>query len=301
MKGQSLKSIKEIDVVGKNVLVRGDLDVDDKDNPRTESVRQAVKYLLENGAKKIKVIGHSETQYRVVDDLRREFPEVEFDDRLRDNPGEKGNSEKFAAQLAEGWDVYVNESFAVSHREHASLVALPKLMKQEGKPVCIGLRFGLELKKLTQVWEKPGRRILVIGGIKIDHKQKFVEDMKDKFSAILIGGKLPGVNLRPDGLDISDEAINNYIHEISSAEVILAAGVMGKYEDESSNKGTKLVLEAIAGSHAYKIAGGGDIERAIDMFGLTDKFDWISVGGGAMLEYLATGTLPGIEAIGGPV
>src|SRR3989344_1971305 len=284
MKGQSLKSIRDGEVAGKNVLVRGDLDVDDKDNPRTESVRQVVKYLLENGAKKIKVIGHTETQYRVVDDLRKEFPGMEFDDSLRMNPGEKGNSEKFAGQLAEGWDVYVNEAFATSHRKHASIDALPRLMRSQGKEVVVGLRFEVEIEKLNQIWGKPGKRILVIGGVKVEEKQKFADKMGDKFAVVLKGGLLAGVDLRPDGLDISDEAINNYVHEISSAEVILAAGVMGKYEDESSSRGTKEVLNAIAGSHAYKVTGGGDIERAIDMFGLTDKFDWISVGGGAMLE-----------------
>jgi len=58
------------------------------------------------------------------------------------------------------------------------------------------------------------------------------------------------------------------------------------------------VLMAIANNNrAYKVAGGGDIEMAISKYGLTSKFDWISVGGGAMLQYLATGTLPGIEAL----
>lgn len=297
MKGQSLRSIRDVEVAGKSVLVRGDFDVDDRDNPRTESVRGIVKFLTERGAKKIKVIGHTETQCRVADDLRKEFPEAEFDDKLRNNPGEKGNSEKFAAQLAEGWGVYVNEAFATSHRLHASIDALPRLMKQQGKEVCIGLRFETEIEKLNKIWSVPGRRVLVIGGVKIEEKQKFAEKMGDKFAAVLKGGLLAGVDLRPDRLDISDEAINNYIHEISSAEVILAAGVMGKYEEESSSKGTREILNAIANSKAYKVAGGGDIERAIDMFGLTEKFDWISVGGGAMLEYLAIGTLPGIQAL----
>ena len=121
--------------------------------------------------------------------------------------------------------------------------------------------------------------------------------MKDKFAAILTGGLLPGSELRPDGLDISDAAIEKYVTEISKAEVILAAGVMGKYEDPNCAKGTRTILEAIANSAAYKVAGGGDIEMAISSYGLTEKFDWISVGGGAMLQYLSTGTLVGIEAL----
>ncbi len=58
-----------------------------------------------------------------------------------------------------------------------------------------------------------------------------------------------------------------------------------------------MVFNAIASSSAFKIAGGGDAEAAITEFGLNERFDWISVGGGAMLEFLAKGTLPGIEAL----
>ena len=104
--------------------------------------------------------------------------------------------------------------------------------------------------------------------------------------------------LREDGLDIDEETIRLFKVEIDQAETIVAAGVMGKYEDEKAMKGTKEVLEAIAQASAYKLAGGGDIEAAISKFGLAHKFDWISVGGGAMLEYLAAGSLVGMEAVG---
>ena len=294
---KKLPVVSDFDVAGKNVLVRGDFDVDDKDNPRIDSVRRIIEWLNGRRLKKIKVVGHTETKYPVVEDLRREFPGVEFDDSLRKNPGEKENSEEFAAQMARGWEVYVNEAFATSHRKHCSIYALPRLMKKQNKQVGVGLRFEKELEMLPQIWSRPGRRVLVIGGVKVDEKEKFADSMKDKFAVVLKGGLLPGVDLRPDGLDISDQTISEYVEIVKTADVILAAGVMGKYEDPTAVKGTKAVLEAIANSNAYKVAGGGDIERAIDMFGLTDKFDWISVGGGAMLEYLDKGTLPGIEAI----
>ena len=72
---------------------------------------------------------------------------------------------------------------------------------------------------------------------------------------------------------------------------------MGKYEDENASRGTKEILEAIANSGAYKVAGGGDIEAAISKFGLSEKFDWISVGGGAMIEFLTKKTLPGVQSL----
>ncbi|OGC91622.1 hypothetical protein A3D85_00900 [Candidatus Amesbacteria bacterium RIFCSPHIGHO2_02_FULL_47_9] len=298
MSGKFLKSIRDVEVGGKSVLVRGDLDVDDGDNPRVRAVREVINLLGSRSAGRVKVIGHRETNYDICVQLRGEFGAVEFDDRLRDNRGEKENSEEFARQLADGWDVYVNEAFATSHRKHASIDALPRLMAGEGKQVCVGERFYAELEKLDEVWTKVGRKVLVIGGVKVEDKQKFAETMENRFSAVLKGGLLPGIKLRPDGLDISDKLIEEYEKTIAGADVILAAGVMGKYEDEGASEGTRRVLLAITNNgRAYKIAGGGDIEMAISKYGLTEKFDWISVGGGAMLEYLATGTLVGIEAL----
>lgn len=292
------KSLREANLTGKTVLVRGDFDVDDGDNPRAESIRDLVKWLNDKKVKTIRVIGHSETNYDLAAQLKSEFPEVGFDAGLRKDTREKGNDMGFAEELAGDWDVYINEAFATSHRKHTSIVMLPQVFKRDNKEVYLGLRFEKELEMLSGVWDKPGKRILVIGGVKIDDKQAFAENMKDKFAAVLKGGLLPGVDLQSDGLDISDAAREEYCRIISEAEVILAAGVMGKYEDPGAAVGTKAVLEAIANNtNAYKVAGGGDIEMAISTYGLTEKFDWISVGGGAMLVYLGTGTLPGIEVI----
>src|SRR3990172_12556537 len=166
MRRRSLRGIRDVDVAGKSVLVRGDLDVDDGDNPRVNAVRELVNRLISESVKKIKVIGHRETEYPVCDQLRGEFPGVEFDDRLRDDPGEKGNSEEFAARLAEGGGVYVNEAFATNHRKHASIDALPRLMARQGKVVCVGERFGKEVEILEELIVKVNsnrKSVLVIG------------------------------------------------------------------------------------------------------------------------------------------
>ena len=108
----NLPKITDLEVSGKKVLVRGDFDVDDGDNPRANSIRNIVCYLKEKGAAKIKVIGHSETDYNLALVLGKEFPNVEFDSSLRQNKGEKENSLEFAQKLAQGWDIFVNEYFA---------------------------------------------------------------------------------------------------------------------------------------------------------------------------------------------
>jgi len=77
----------------------------------------------------------------------------------------------------------------------------------------------------------------------------------------------------------------------------LWSGPMGNIEEGDFDKGTKIIAKAIAESGAKTIAGGGDTVAVINEMGILDKFSFVSTAGGAMLEFLASGTLPGIEAI----
>lgn len=70
---------------------------------------------------------------------------------------------------------------------------------------------------------------------------------------------------------------------------------MGKYEEEAGNIGNKKLAEVIVSSGAESIVGGGDTISALKNY--LDKFSFVSVGGGAMLELLTTGTLPTIEVL----
>ncbi len=276
-----LPVIRDMLVAEKKVLVRADLEWTGKDSQREKVTREIVEYLQTRGVEKVKLIGH---KGKLEPDLRKD-------------PGEEADDESLARELASGWDVYVNEAFATSHRKHCSIDALPRLMKSQGKEVCVGLRFEKEITHLSipSLYQREGKgRVLVIGGAKGD-KEKYAEELEKKGWTVLRGGLLPGAKLREDRLDISDEEIKRLRDEVTRAETIVLAGPMGKYDE--AEKGTKEVFTAVAESRAYKVAGGGDTEAALEKFGLTSKFDWISVGGGAMLEFLATGTLPGIEAV----
>jgi hypothetical protein len=110
-------------------------------------------------------------------------------------------------------------------------------------------------------------------------------------------GKIIVGNLTMDKEDITLNTIQKFSEEISKAKTIVLAGVLGKYEDEGHSQGTKEIFSTIAASPAFKIVGGGDSLTAIEKYDLTEKFDWVSVGGGAMLEFLTKKTLPGIEAM----
>lgn len=227
-------------------------------------------------------------------------------ENLRFEKGEEENDEGFAKNLADLGEIYVNEAFAVSHRPHTSIVGVPRFL-----PHAAGFRFVSEVETLRKVLETPQRPVvLVIGGIKED-KVEYIKNFTRTADKILVGGRLPiyfgeenpdpdkviMAKLTPDTEDITLNTIERFKEEIAKAGTIVVAGVQGKYEDEGHRQGTLEVFNAIAASKAFRIAGGGDAEAAITEFGLNSTFDWISVGGGAMLEFLTKGTLPGIEAL----
>ena len=227
-------------------------------------------------------------------------------ENLRFDFREEANDEGLARELASLAEFYVNEAFAVSHRAHASIVGIPKFL-----PHKAGIRFIEEVNNLGKVIANPKRPVvIIISGIKED-KVEMAKELTVIADKVLIGGKLPVFfgdqnpnpekliigNLNPDGFDISENTIERFKEEIRKAGTIVLAGVLGKYEEEGYRKGAKEVFQAVSETFAFKVAGGGDTEAALTIFGLTEKFDWISVGGGAMLEFLAKGTLSGIQAL----
>ncbi len=98
-------------------------------------------------------------------------------------------------------------------------------------------------------------------------------------------------------LDIGPKTIRTYAYSIAQAKTILWNGPMGVFEIDEFSQGTMKIAEAVAESDALSIVGGGDSVAAVYKAGVSDKISHISTGGGASLEYIANGTLPGIEAL----
>lgn len=99
------------------------------------------------------------------------------------------------------------------------------------------------------------------------------------------------------GLDIGPETVEEYGEVIQRASTIFWNGPMGVFEVEKFSRGTTRIAEAVAASRAFSVVGGGDSVAAVYMAGVSDKISHISTGGGASLEFIATGTLPGLEAL----
>lgn len=249
-------------------------------------------------------------------------------ENLRNHEGEKANSEDFAKILAGLGDIYVNDAFSVSHRAHASIVGLPKFL-----PSCAGLLFEEEVNVLQSVFKPNHPFLLILGGIKFGSKLGVVDRFLEIADKIFIGGALANGFLSMKGEDIGesprDENVDydkylankkiflpadvrkkyNKIYDfgprsaellgglIKEAKFIVWNGPMGNIEEESFDEGTKIVARAIIDSGATSIVGGGDTVAVIDNMGILEKFSFVSTAGGAMLEFLANGSLHGIEAL----
>ncbi len=99
------------------------------------------------------------------------------------------------------------------------------------------------------------------------------------------------------GLDIGPDTVGAYGSEIAGARTVLWNGPMGVFEDPRFCAGTAGVARAVADCAGFSVVGGGDSAAAIDELGLADRFDFVSTGGGASLELLEHGDLPGLAAL----
>lgn len=269
-------------------------------------------------------------------------------ENIRRNPGEENNDPAFAKLLASLGDAYVNDAFSVSHRAHASIVGLPKLL-----PAFAGVQLEAELTALDGVLAAKDHPFLfILGGAKFSTKIPLIERFADKADGIVIAGailnnfyraagfevgksviekgydeaiarimKNPNMLLPTDVVvagrekrcivgpdevkkgdkivDIGPESIAQIIAKIKKAKLVVWNGPTGWYEG-GYGKGTVSLAKAILDSKAKAVIGGGDTAAVLEkMLKKTpaNKRVFISTGGGATLDYLAKGTLPGVHSL----
>lgn len=243
------------------------------------------------------------------------FPNLILLENLRFYKEEEENGKKFSQKLASLANIYVNDAFASSHRVHASIVGVTKYL-----PSFAGLRLEKEIGQLSKILNAPKRPLIVIiGGAKIETKLPLVEKMHHFADYVLVGGeiaendkvllrvqheKITGrkssllvADLTEDDKDITVKSAENFLQVCQNAASIVWNGPMGLIEDEKYQNGTNILAEGLAEISCYKVVGGGDTLGFLKKKNLFDKFSFASIGGGAMLEFLAGVKLPGLEAL----
>jgi phosphoglycerate kinase len=321
-----MKLIKSAQISnGIRVLVRTDMDVPLENGKILEEFRlerglDTLKYIIEQGGFPV-VCGHiGKPDGMFVEELstrhllsyyNSHLGEGNFEllENLRFSVGEEKNDESFAKELSEKADIYVNDSFATCHRAHASIVGITKFLKSYA-----GIELENEIDALTKVRLTPENPVIsIVGGAKLESKKPVINELLKISDFVLVGGKI-GMEWKeaiPENLklpqdyaeeqkDIGEKTQEEYVSIISTAKTIVWAGPMGLYEDDRYIKGTKKIAEAVVevtGKGAFSVVGGGDTVAAIQKLGMTTGVSFVSTGGSAMLDYLAKGTLLGVEAL----
>lgn len=363
-------------LLGKRVLLRLDFNVPlahakVRDAYRILRSLETLNFLRESGARTV-IISHvgkgkpEESLEPIANYLSAEFPltflsqlenpdnmriinamqdgDIVLLENLRHSKKEEANDPAFAQYLAALGDVYVNDAFSVSHRAHASVVGVPKLL-----PHYAGLLMEQEVGRLSAAFNPPHPFLFILGGVKLSTKMPLLKKFLTLADRVFVGGTVANTFFKAQGheigrsvydqreidglkeyianeklilpgdvivkndagseeckvdevtsedmiVDVGTETVRNMEAIVGSAKLIVWNGPLGYYE-AGFTEGTRDLLSLVSGASATSIIGGGDTVALIDEMHALDRFSFVSTGGGAMLDFLANETLPGIEAL----
>lgn len=348
-----MKTLTQVDLKDKKVLLRADYNVAMEDgkiveNERIKASIPTLKAILAGQPKFLLVMSHLgkpdgkkderlslqpvaaevETLFGVKVELLNNFDDlvnitksansqtIYLLENIRFWPGEEAGDDQFAQMIADNFDIYINDAFSASHRDHASISKMPKYTAEK----CAGLLLQEEFDQLSRVKDHPDQpAVAIIGGAKIETKLPVINNLMKIYDKVLVGGMIANeaidqklklgekvllptdfgpIGLEDKRLDLGPETIAAYCSVIKDANTIVWNGPLGKFEDAGCDASTKSVLKAVAENQsAHTVIGGGETLEAIDKFGQMSDFDYVSMSGGAMLEFMAGDKLPGIEAL----
>src|SRR5580765_5363530 len=249
--------------------------------------------------------------------------EVLLLENLRFHAGEEANDPEFADGLAALADCYCDDAFGAAHRAHASVVGVPGRIAAR----AAGLLLEKEVRELSKLLEPERPFAAILGGAKISGKIEALEalakravareilDLCKKEGKIIAlpsdfvvaqspddaaGARTVGIaKIPPDAmaLDVGVKTLEQFERLLSPARTIFWNGPMGVFEKPPFDRGTKALAMLLAESDAFTVVGGGESVAAVKGSGVAGKFTHVSTGGGASLEFIVNGTLPGIEAL----
>jgi len=260
-------TVRDIEVGGKRVLVRGDFNVplDEEtgaitDDSRIRATLPTINYLIDRGARVILCSHLGRPKGKVVEKLRLAIVaqclsqilgqtveiatdsigsevekavaklkpgEVLLLENIRFHPEEEANDASFAQALARLADIYVNDAFGASHRTHASIVGVAHYL-----PAVAGLLVEKEIKVLEGILANPGHPFAELaGGAKVSDKISVLENTMDKVDSLLIGGGMAATFLKAKDYEVGLSLVEN-------DKIELAAKLMR----EEAQRGVRLML-----------------------------------------------------------
>jgi phosphoglycerate kinase len=248
-----MRTVRDVDVAGKRVLVRSDLNVPLKDGEVADDTRirkamPTIDYLLDNGAAKVVMCSHlgrpkgrpdpglslRPVADRIAQLLDRrvafgdEDGELRLLENLRFDPREEANDPSLAQELAAHGDLYVNDAFGAAHRAHASTVGVAQLL-----PSVAGLLLAAELEAFDRLLNAPERPfVVVMGGVKVADKIGVIDRFTELADAILIGGAMAFTFFAAQGIDVG----------ASRKEDEDGQRIARKAIDDATARGCKLLL-----------------------------------------------------------
>ena len=250
------KTLDDMELDGKRVLVRVDINVPVEDGRVTDTTRidrivPTIRDILDRGGKPILLAHFGRPKGKVVPEmsLRVTLPalsaalgcEVTFADgdylaaiaamgpgdvmlaeNLRFNPGEEANDPGFAARLASMGDVYVNDAFSAAHRAHASTEALARLL-----PAAAGRLMQSELSALEAALATPKRPVAaVVGGAKVSTKLDLLSNLVTKVDHLIIGGGMANTFLVAKGVAVG-KSLAEHDMAGTAADIMQSAAAAG--------------------------------------------------------------------------
>jgi len=237
------KTVRDISVKGKRVLVRVDFNVplengEVADDTRIRGALPTIQYLLEQRAAVILMSHLGRPKGQVRDELRLDpvarrlselldlevakvddcvGPEVQkaadglqpgqvlLLENLRFHPEEEDNNQEFAGQLASLADVYVNDAFGTAHRAHASTAGVPQYL-----PAVAGFLMERELEMLGSILADPARPfVAILGGAKVSGKIGVIRSLLNKVDSLLVGGGMANTFLKAQGYEVGESLVED--------------------------------------------------------------------------------------------
>jgi phosphoglycerate kinase len=323
---RTIDQLPENDLNGKKVLLRVDFNVPLTQLPtanrqpltkigesfRIRAQKETIDYLMGAGAKVLMVghLGHevSNASFNpIIEELgttlgrkivfvplkdfitgnwRPETGNLFLIDNIRQEPREMKNDKGLALSLSKGFNFYVNDAFAVCHREHTSVSAITEYL-----PSYAGFLVKKETEKLSEALKAPAAgKIIVLGGAKISTKLPVIKNFLDKAEKILIGGALANNFFKARGIEIGASVVDNTGADISDPKVILPGDIIVT-DDKTGKSGTAAMpLGNVAPDQMIADIGPESAEKLAGIIQKSEMVIWNGPMGIFEIEKFAEGT-----------